>query len=88
MNTKQREFIIELETLTRKYGISIGGCGCCGSPWLEDDADVSDDQSGYAYYKGDNRPNYSYDEGDECINLRWVAPTNSEWKYSKNDIIK
>lgn len=29
-------FIKELNALTEKYQISIGGCGCCGSPYLID----------------------------------------------------
>lgn len=28
-------FLAELTLLTRKYGIRINGCGCCGSPWIE-----------------------------------------------------
>lgn len=28
------EFLTELTRLTDKYGIEIGGCGCCGSPWI------------------------------------------------------
>ena len=28
------EFLTELTKLTDKYGIEIGGCGCCGSPWI------------------------------------------------------
>lgn len=28
------DFLNELSALTQKYGIEIGGCGCCGSPWL------------------------------------------------------
>jgi hypothetical protein len=27
-------FLTELTALTIKYGIEIGGCGCCGSPFL------------------------------------------------------
>lgn len=29
-----REFLRELSELTKKHGISIGACGCCGSPFL------------------------------------------------------
>jgi hypothetical protein len=28
-------FLVELETLCRKYNIEISGCGCCGSPRLD-----------------------------------------------------
>lgn len=27
-------FLEELTALSRRHGIEIGGCGCCGSPWL------------------------------------------------------
>lgn len=29
-------FLKELDELTKKYNIAIGGCGCCGSPWVDD----------------------------------------------------
>lgn len=35
-NEKNDKFLEELTELTKKYGIEIGGCGCCGSPWLND----------------------------------------------------
>lgn len=28
-------FLTELSALTAKYGIAVGSCGCCGSPYLE-----------------------------------------------------
>lgn len=31
---KVNDFLKELSELTEKYGIEIGGCGCCGSPYL------------------------------------------------------
>ena len=29
-------FLAELSALTVKYGVEVGGCGCCGSPFLMD----------------------------------------------------
>lgn len=28
-------FLVGLEELTKKYGVAVAGCGCCGSPRLE-----------------------------------------------------
>lgn len=36
-NEKLIEFLTELTKLTDKYGFEIGGCGCCGSPWVTSD---------------------------------------------------
>jgi len=36
MSDRIADFLQELAKLTDKYGIEVGGCGCCGSPWLED----------------------------------------------------
>jgi hypothetical protein len=32
--TKEAEFLRGLRELTLRTGISIGGCGCCSSPYL------------------------------------------------------
>ncbi|MDR2571127.1 MAG: hypothetical protein LBD23_12695 [Oscillospiraceae bacterium] len=32
--TNVEEFLNDLTELTVKHGIIIGGCGCCGSPFL------------------------------------------------------
>ncbi len=48
-----RSFLQELTALSDKYEIYIEGCGCCGSPWL------NDIQSGKSYdnlaYGQDNK---------------------------------
>lgn len=33
---REQEFLKELTNLSHKYKILIGGCGCCGSPYLAD----------------------------------------------------
>lgn len=42
-----KEFLEELTNLTKKYGIVIEGCGCCGSPLLYFDAEIK----GSEHYK-------------------------------------
>ena len=32
-------FLVELRDLCGRYGYEIGGCGCCGSPWLNTSKD-------------------------------------------------
>lgn len=33
------KFVKDLSALSKKHGLWIGGCGCCGSPWVTDDHD-------------------------------------------------
>lgn len=33
---KLDKFLEELSELSNKYGFVINGCGCCGSPWIEE----------------------------------------------------
>lgn len=35
---KLRSFLAELRDLCGRYGYKIGGCGCCGSPWVVTEA--------------------------------------------------
>ena len=43
MNEDVMEFLKELTELTKKYNVYIGGCGCCGSPFLfRDGSDPND----------------------------------------------
>lgn len=36
LQERKLNFLKELTILTQKYNVEIGGCGCCGSPWLLD----------------------------------------------------
>jgi hypothetical protein len=36
MTPAEQAFLAELSELSRKRGVGIGGCGCCGSPFLTD----------------------------------------------------
>lgn len=59
--TKRDRFLKELTALTRRYKIDIGGCGCCGSPFLTDIKDtkgrryhVDDDSGRLSFYASDD----------------------------------
>ena len=58
--SNREEFLTELSALSRRYGIVIGGCGCCESPWLES-------------FEGDLHGCYYTTEGDS--QLKWKAAT-------------
>ncbi|NNF96999.1 MAG: hypothetical protein HKM94_08750 [Halobacteria archaeon] len=45
MTEKELDFLRRLEQLTKETGIAIGGCGCCGSPYLE-----NVDKGGYQFF--------------------------------------
>ena len=75
LEDKEIEFILKLAALTREYGIAIGGCGCCESPWLDAKADVSDPRAGYKY---DN----------EAYGLQWCAPSGDKWAWDSVDVVR
>lgn len=45
-----KEFLEELTSLTKKYGIVVEGCGCCGSPFLYKKEGIEDSEH-YVIYE-------------------------------------
>jgi len=66
---KTKEFLKELSELTRKYRIAIGGCGCCGSPFL-----ISFDEREGEY----DNPDFEYTLLDEEYELSWSDPNEKD----------
>ena len=59
-------FMTELEALTRKYNLSVGGCGCCQSPFLSE-LKESDMTGKYEY-------NLASGNGDPFVDgIRWTS---------------
>jgi len=57
MDTRERDeafdkFMDEFQVLLKKYSVSIGGCGCCGSAWIEVEGESYVD--GLTYFDGDS----------------------------------
>ena len=66
-------FLQELSQLSARHGITIAGCHCCGSPWLEQpEATVA---AGYQCDK-------------EGQHLEYVTPDLDEWERRVNAAIK
>jgi hypothetical protein len=36
MTEKEKAFLDELTELSKKHGLIIDGCGCCGSPYFDE----------------------------------------------------
>lgn len=66
-------FLVELRELTMKYGIAVAGCDCCDSPWLDEQADITDARAGYAKTSG--------------FGIRWVAPSDKYGFEINSDFI-
>ena len=75
MKDNERAFLIGLEKLSRKTGIVISGCGCCGSPTLDAVRDMPP-EAGYAFGAGNP-------------DVAWVSPLDSyDWDNFREKIVK
>ncbi|MDY6893928.1 MAG: hypothetical protein SVO01_00695 [Thermotogota bacterium] len=76
MTEKEKAFLIGLRKLSFETGIVICGCGCCGSPYLEERNDLSLDAG------------YIVDDGTDFV--RWIDKKydSFHWEKEKNRIIK
>lgn len=77
LSKAEKKFLIGLEKLTRETGIVIGGCGCCGSPFLNTLTDIErGDEAGYGL---------GFD-GEVC----WLSPSECTaiWKHLCKTIVK
>lgn len=52
-----RLFLKELAELTEKHGFEIGGCGCCGSPWV---AEINGYVNVDGLFYDEHRKKYTY----------------------------
>ena len=74
MTAKEKAFLIGLERLTRETGIVISGCGCCGSPTLNEVSELPS-EAGYAYGVG-------------SCDVAWVTPkVASDWERYRDNIV-
>lgn len=65
----EKKFLLGLRELTVRTGVSIAGCGCCGSPYLiELDKEFITDKA-----------HYGYGLANEII---WVSSMD-EWNWEK-----
>lgn len=74
---REKEFMIGLTKLTRETGIIISGCGCCGSPVLDeaDDAALNDPDAGYGY--------------GYASEVTWISHFDDyHWKNFNNSIVR
>ena len=71
---KEKEFLIGLTELTKRTGIVIGGCGCCGSPNLQEIENIPE-ESGYVLCVGDS-------------DVGWIHPGDDYWEENKYKLLK
>lgn len=71
MKDNEHEFLVGLTELTKKTGIAIGGCGCCGSPYLSE-VEIGPNDG------------YKIDSDDDFIqNIAWMSEADNKIYFEK-----
>lgn len=74
---RKHAFLVCLEILTRKTGVKIVGCGCCGSPEI---VEASGDEL------GDLDAGYGYGYSGEVV---WVSHADAyHWRNFSKSIVR
>lgn len=73
MTENEKAFMVGLEELTRQTGVVIGGCGCCGSPFLR------------PLGRDEQAPEAGYGDGG-LGEIRWLSPAGVQWDECKASI--
>ena len=100
-NARMEAFLEELKNLTEKYKIGIGGCGCCGSPYLIDFEEYEElKNNGYTtidnlndIFADDLSYDYDYDKKTYSYTVEEVRPVikkdpidwDEVYRYKGND---
>lgn len=76
--SSEQEFLLGLTELTRRTGIEIGACGCCGGPSLTRlKPEQLVEQAGYASTQ------------DQWEMVRWISPADErDWEEYRSEIVK
>ena len=53
LTEREAAFLVRYEALCREFGVFIGACGCCGSPWVTT-ATPQDDESARKFKESDD----------------------------------
>jgi hypothetical protein len=65
MTDNEKAFLKGLTALSKKHGVVIWGCGCCGSPLIEE-ADTSDPFGKYLAEDDGTNVTWTDANGDFC----------------------
>ncbi len=77
MTDNEKQFILALRELSLKHRVVVGGCGCCGSPWVvEIKEEAAVPEAGYAI----EIPSH----GD----ISWLSPSGTCWEEHHDKILK